>query len=311
MRGDGVRGARGAHSEKEKVDSMVTQPTPAVAAEFAAAPPVDLAEEAYVRVRPELDAVDDKSLGRITANALTAVLILVGALPNLEALREAIEALPGQAPGAIDKLHDYAHAMMHVHAMGSPGPAAETRLQALLVEAAPLRERLLSTAELSVKFGFFDGDQVAAIRKGSGQVDAANDLLSLARIFRARWAELEGKVPVTTDEVERAGTLGVELLNALGRRKVGSEGARPPREYEQARARLFHLLVRTYDQVQRAVVYLRWDEGDADVVLPSIFQGRPRRRRAAEAPSPETPAGPTPAEPTPAEPVTPGELDEA
>jgi hypothetical protein len=258
----------------------------------ALAPPSDLAEQAYRRVRPELAAMADDEPGRITLNMMRAMLTMLGALPALEALRQAIEALPGLAPGLVDKARDYAYALAHVHAMSLPSTEIEARVEALLAEGMPLRDRLLSTAELGVKFGLFDAEQVASVRSGTGRVDAANDILALSRMFRGRWPELEGKVPVTIVEVERAGALGLELLDALGQRQVGAENAHPMGEYERARVKLLHLLLRTHGQLLRAVTYLRWDEGDAGAILPSLFQGRPRRKRAAEAPAPRTPTGP-------------------
>jgi len=39
-----------------------------------------------------------------------------------------------------------------------------------------------------------------------------------------------------------------------------------------ARNRVFTLLTRRYDQVRRAVVFLRWDEGDADRIVPSLYK---------------------------------------
>lgn len=283
---------------------MDTQISPSPS-QLALAPTPDLAEKAYLRVRPELDAVGDDELGRNTVNAMTAVLIMLGALPALEALRKEIEALADMPPGLIDKARDYAHALAHVQAMGQPSSTA--RFEALLAELLPARDRLLSTAELGVKFGLFDDDQVADIRSGTGHVDAINDVLALVRLFRAHWPELEGKVPVTREDVERAGALGVETLAALGERKVGAETTRPVGEYERARVRLLHLIVRTHGQLQRAVTYVRWNEGDADTILPSIFQGRPRRRRNTETPAPTEPNQPA----EPSQPGTPAEPDES
>jgi hypothetical protein len=48
-----------------------------------------------------------------------------------------------------------------------------------------------------------------------------------------------------------------------------------------------------YEDVRRAVAYLRAREGDADAIAPSLYPGRPRRRQseadapAAPVPSPE------------------------
>jgi hypothetical protein len=40
------------------------------------------------------------------------------------------------------------------------------------------------------------------------------------------------------------------------------------------RARAFTLFVRAYDQVRRAVTYLRWEDDDADLIAPSLYRGR-------------------------------------
>ncbi|HEU4538185.1 MAG TPA: hypothetical protein VFS00_28885, partial [Polyangiaceae bacterium] len=80
----------------------------------------------------------------------------------------------------------------------------------------------------------------------------------------------------------------------------------------ETRAKLFHLFVQAHGQMRRAVVYLRWDEGDADTLWPSLFRGRPRKARGPSepaAPEPSEPSGPSepsqPAAPEPSEPSEP------
>jgi hypothetical protein len=42
------------------------------------------------------------------------------------------------------------------------------------------------------------------------------------------------------------------------------------------------VLVRNYEEVRRIVTYLRWYEGDADAIAPSLFAHRAGRRRRAQ-----------------------------
>jgi len=42
------------------------------------------------------------------------------------------------------------------------------------------------------------------------------------------------------------------------------------------------LVVNTYDEVRRAVHYLRWREGDAEEIAPSLYSGRRRRSKRDE-----------------------------
>jgi hypothetical protein len=97
--------------------------------------------------------------------------------------------------------------------------------------------------------------------------------------------------------VDRAAELAPELLVALGERGHGKTASSAAAAADR-RARAFTLLVDAYDACRRAVTYLRWNEGDADLIAPSLFKLRGPRRSPAEAP-PEPPA-PAPApEPAP------------
>jgi hypothetical protein len=69
------------------------------------------------------------------------------------------------------------------------------------------------------------------------------------------------------------------------------------------------LLAQVYDQCRRAVFFLRWNEGDADAIAPSLYTKRPRRA-ASLAPEVQQPE-PEPANgvATPIEPAQPSVLD--
>jgi hypothetical protein len=246
----------------------------------------DEAVKAYERVRPELAALSVAEVGRITTGVPVVMQIVCGALPRLEALGEAMrEALPRLDHVTLGKLGDYTHALYYTNILAMPSTEGEADLPALLSEASPLRERLLTNAESLTHYGLFDANRVVAIRSGSGHFDTANDLGAIAHLYRAVWAELEGKTPVTKAEIDRAAELSLRIIHSLGRRKAGSDGAGLPSRFEDERARAFRLVVRTYNQARRAVTYLRWDEGDADLIVPSLFAHR-RRTRDAE---PEAP----------------------
>ncbi|WP_437627106.1 hypothetical protein [Sorangium sp. So ce1151] len=105
--------------------------------------------------------------------------------------------------------------------------------------------------------------------------------------------------------MSRAGEIGPQLLAALGVREHGKGPG--PTEAADKRARAFALLVHAYDQTRRAVAYLRWNEGDADTVAPSLYKGRGGRATASSdtaSPEDEAPADTAaPASPGAAPPV--------
>jgi hypothetical protein len=267
--------------------SPVTNPNPLPTAVSAllAAPPAELAA-ALDRVRPELEALPEDEVGRITTNVPSAVTIVLGAAHNVAAMRdELVRKLPEHDLAPLDNLRDYALALLFAHLMTLPSTEIETRLQALLAEAGTRRAQMLGVAEAYVPLGLVDGERVAAIRRGSGHLDTAQDLIALAQLFHAHQSELEGKTPFSAADLEHTHALGLELFDLLGRRKVGNDGSGGPGAYEQARLRAFRLMVRAYDSARAAVGYLRWREGDAETFVPSLFGGR--RRRASESERPE------------------------
>jgi hypothetical protein len=50
--------------------------------------------------------------------------------------------------------------------------------------------------------------------------------------------------------------------------------------------RAFTLFLRTYGDAQRAVEYLRSEQGDAESIAPSLYTGRGRKKADPPAPSP-------------------------
>jgi hypothetical protein len=137
--------------------------------------------------------------------------------------------------------------------------------------ATPLRWKLLRAADELV-----DATAVARIRGGSGNVDKANDLVALAALFSQSWDALHDKTAITRELVDEAALLGPSLLVALA-----EEPLPQPDDANGTRQRAFTLLVRAYDEVRRAVTFVRWAEGDADTFAPSLY-AKTRKRRPSE-----------------------------
>jgi hypothetical protein len=262
-------------------------------------PPEETAAS-FANVRPELDAMPDgRERGRILTSIPVAVSIGLGALPNLEARRDEMkQAWPAYDVVRAGRLREYAYAALYAHFAAVRSAEGASRLRPLLEEAAPLRERLLRAAEMHAHYGDLDAARVASIRSGVGHQDTANDLVELGVLFRSARAELAGHTRVTDAEVARALELGTQLVDALGRRRVGTDGVVTPNQAEEDRVKAFWLFYDVYEESRRAMAHLRWYEGDAELLVPSLFSGRRRRGPAAEEPGENGP---------PSEPVDPSE----
>jgi hypothetical protein len=249
----------------------------------------------FARLEAEIVAVLRESVRPINVHVPSAAVLVLGTLPGLLALRdEILETCPCRPPEVIDKLRDYALAAAHAHARVLPYDGGETRVRTLLNEALPLRERLLASAEALVAFGLLDAGAVASIRRGTGHLDTAQDLLSLGEIFRRAGPALVAKTPLDAADVERASHLGDLLLEAIGQKRQGTDGSNDRGEAEEQLAQAFELLRRAYEECRRAVSYLRWHEGDADAIAPPLAHSRRRGRRLVDGPGTEPDEDETP-----------------
>lgn len=235
---------------------------------------------AFTHVEAEMAALDADKLAAINVDIPRAVVTALGARPALLTLRPRIvEELPRFPLASLDKLETYALAAWYAHLLSLPAAPSENAHKLLVEEATALRSRMLVAAEALAHGNLLDAKHVAQIRSGKGHIDMASDLVALSTLFTNNWAAIEGKTVVTSDEIERAATLGPELLIALGVREQAP--ARSPSQIADQRKRAFTLLVRAHDDCRRAASYLRWTEGDAAKLVPSLFAKRPKASKPA------------------------------
>ncbi|WP_437743662.1 hypothetical protein WMF39_00845 [Sorangium sp. So ce1504] len=231
------------------------------------------AAKAFALVEPEID--DVREVVPINVDIPRAVAVAIGAVPHLQALRPRfVEELPKHPLSQLDKLQTYALAAWYAHLLALPTSSGPDALKRLLDDAAPLREDLLVAAEALAHKGIVDAQRVAEIRSGQGHLDTANDLVALAALFSEVWDAVKNRTTVEWGDVERASRLGPELLVALGARQQPGLPAPKAGDAAERRARAFTLLVNAYDACRRAASYLRWNEGDADAIAPSLFAAR-------------------------------------
>jgi hypothetical protein len=253
------------------------------------------ARAAYLQIEKEFASVAEADFVTINIDIPQAVSLALGTLEGLAPLRSAIvEQLPKYPIDSFDKLGTYALAAWYAHLLFINETAPKNAVKELMDEATPLRANLLRDAEAAAGRGLVPTRTVEEIRAGHGNIDTANDLVALSALFSDNWKGLQGKTAATTKEVARAGELGALLLVALGLREQTSTGPIPAAD---RRVRAFTLFFRAYDETRRAVNYLRWHEGDADELAPSLYKGRGGRATQTNEPAPQTGTDAAPAPP--------------
>jgi hypothetical protein len=168
-------------------------------------------------------------------------------------------------------------------------PASEQRKNLAILR--PLRLLLLVTADSLAEAGLLSRAEVAAIRKGRGDIDAAKDCVALAALFRKNAAKLRGKHAVSAAQLKQADELGAALLKTL--KPARARRAKTAATVEAVdRDRLWTLVERRHEQLWRAGAYL-FGRAAVDEKVPSLQAVRGGRgNKADKAAKPKAPATP-------------------
>lgn len=230
-------------------------------------------------VRPQLAALADGDLERINTNLRDNVISVLGALPNIRSLRSTIAAeLPTFNLAAIDMLETLARAAGQAHADWVVAKTPSEPIVKMSEELTKIRAILVSDAEALAKRGLIDGSKLSTLKGPIGYTNVAFDVLSVISLLRANWDVVAANSAVKPDELVHAEQLVDRLNVAVGTKKVS---AAEISEAAKTRQRAYTLFVNAYDQVRRAVTYLRWGQVAAIEAIAPTLHG-PRNRKAAE-----------------------------
>jgi hypothetical protein len=250
--------------------------------------PVDqevLASEVLRKVKPELEAMSPDVLLTVNLDIPTATSTVLGALPEIRAQRAHIEReLPNFDLETFDKLEDYTLALNSAHAEYLAATEPSSELRQVVEEATKSREILLADATALVRRGLLDAASIGDLKGPVGFRNLATDVYHLVSAIRGRWTDISSKSAVTPAELERAERLQQRLLRLLGLREQSTPALNASSEL---RTRAYTRFIQAYDDVRRALGYLRWKSDDVESIAPSLFAGR-GKRKGTETPPPAT-----------------------
>jgi hypothetical protein len=242
--------------------------------------------EAYENALPAANALSVEELIAVNIDVPTSVTTAIGALPEILALRASVaKDLPNFDIKWFDQLETYTRATGHAHALYMGSAAPPEAILALNEQGVTLRDLLYSDAVALSNRGIINGEKLVEFKANVGYKNLAFDLLGLSAVLRGNWSLISTKTAIQVSELDTAESIGEQLVSALGTRERAPATAA---EQAQLRQRSFTLFVRAYDQVRRAVSFLRWDENDVDRIAPSLYAGRNTGRKKSDPAQPGT-----------------------
>ncbi len=249
---------------------------------------------AYERKLSEITAIPEDEFATINIDFHNAVTTVLGVLSKIAELQQSILALPTIDPHFVTGLSDYAMAAGQANNYYTIATTPAEDILAMNDRAMKMRENFRSDATALANRGLIDPNRLAGFKGLVGYKNVAFELMGYADLMRDCWATIQGKTPITSDEIDAAKQLGESLVLAAGEREQGPGViAATARIRQQA----LTLLLKAYDETRRAVVFLRWHQEDADTIAPSLYAGRGGKKH--DAPPAPTPPAPTPPAPVP------------
>lgn len=246
-------------------------------------------EAAYAKHKAAALALPASGLANPTVNVTLAVAIATEGARNLLGQREELDAMVREVPWAIiERVQEVGLAAQHADMLVRLQEDEASAFGDLLPRTNELRGILLDDLELLVRRKLVPAKFVAEVRKGDNTVrDKANDLRDCGEYYTAHWAELSKRTTVDANEIAEAGALATKILARLGAMHVANVPKAGEPTAVEMRRRMFSLLARDYDVVQRHGAFVFWELPDGwEAYAPSLWSGR---RRSAGATATEEP----------------------
>ncbi len=224
---------------------------------------------------PEALALKDEELVPIKVDIRGAIMTVIGAVDRVQHLLPAMQDLPGSPAETVEKLPDQLRALGTAQARYAAVTAPPADLPKLLEEVTHWRDVLVAEEKALVVRGVLKEDALEQLTGLAGYKNVSFDVMTVAQVLSAEYAAIEPYTRVTREELVAADKAAWELVQAAGTREKPSESVAAEADVRQ---RMFSLVHGSYDQLRRAVSFLRWQEGDTDELVPSLYSGRKRLR---------------------------------
>ena len=200
--------------------------------------------------------------------------------------------LAGLNQSYVDGLEEYALAAAEANSRYVIAMKPPEDINPLNEKAIALRETLKSDATALAHRGLIAEERLLPFRGLVGFKNVAFELIDWANLLRDSWPQIQGKTALTAEELAGAKLVGERLVRLAGLRE---QAPAVVAEVARIRKQAVTLLVNAYNEVRRAVGYLRWNEGDADTIAPSLYaDGRGKRAQPSPAAAPEAEAAKAP-----------------
>lgn len=242
---------------------------------------------AILAVLDRLMAFENRDLLTARLDVSHAVMTAVGTAPLLLAQKPALVAFFGARADVVDLVLPLANAFQdaHVAYLALIGADLEPQFKAL----GDTRAQLVTLLQLAIERKVVTERVLQGLQGGNGYAERVEDVLFLVDVCRKAWPRLSAITKLTEADLDAAAAQARAFQTAVS---VKEHTKNQLTQAGELRARAYTAFFNAWDQCRKMVTYLRWHEGDAELIAPSLFAGRGRARDAEDAPASDTSTSP-------------------
>lgn len=236
---------------------------------------------AYELTKPTMSAIPVSSLIHVDVDIPATALLVRSKIPKIQALRSNVaSSLADFDMRTIDRLDLYVQAMCYAHWLFQSTLVSVDRLQDWLDEWPAQQKRLLVEANRLATAQHLKHCRVELCPLRVGHQSGSTPLKRIFCLLYQNFAHSEGNGGLLLHEVMRAELLA-ELTSIVSDCNGDLFAAKAAVVLNRQRA--FTVFMSSYDQVRRAMQFIRWNLGDADDIAPAL-ERQPRRHRVDSSP---------------------------
>ena len=199
--------------------------------------------------------------------------------PRVQQFEADIAALPLSKHALIAAIPDLAHAMSYVlgRVLAASKPVYD--VAALAEEGAKVLELISADLRTLMLRGVLPAGALDGVAPSPGYQALAKNLRTISSVARDNWSLIEGRSGLGIEDVKRASEISTAIYQQTAERTNDDPAVAA---LHLLRDQTFTLLMDAYEELRRAIGYLRYHQGDADDITPSLYAGRGGRPRQGE-----------------------------
>jgi len=232
----------------------------------------------FERCKAEIDAAASGPLAYFNVDVLYAVRVMLTVCGNAALYREELAKL---GLDEVDRLEPRAQALSYAHALHGWKQEKPVAIDALAAEVQAHRRVLNAELELMRLRGHI-AKHAVTLQGTTGYLAVAQDVRTIASAFFANWDTVGPQIGNAVAHVNDALVAADQLIAAMAQdaeveeKLVGSA---------LQRAAAYTLAFKSYRAIHRGIQFIRYEEGDVDEIVPSLYEHSRPRKKAVVAPA--------------------------